>query len=670
MPVGGGDVRQLDSDGLAGIYELMLTIRESEARTVDLFMAGELQHGHVLPCLGQEAIPAGFSQVLQPTDYVVTGHRGAGHYIARGGDLNGLWAELYGKRTGVMKGRGGHMHLVDMKANTIAGNAIVGAQWVLGTGAGLAAKLEGTGRIVAVFGGEGSTNRGTFHEGLNLAAVKKLPVLFVCENNSWTLFNPASDVLPIANISDRAAAYGIPGVTVDGNDPLAVHEAAAELAARAREGKGPGLLECKTFKWTDSGSNLRMLPEEVEDWKASRDPVHLFRAKLEELGVVDAARDEAIRHRVGERLDAAIAFARASEDPSPEEGQDEVYSLVGVDSQSREKGIEQPAGRSMQYVEALRIALREEMVRDERVFVMGEGVGGLQDGIFNVTQGLQRQFGEWRVMDTPLSEAAIAGAGVGAAMFGQRPVAEIMFSNLLALCGDEIHNQAGKFFYTSGGQVRVPVVIRTSSWMRMVSGPHHCGVLDAWMLHTPGIKVVAPSCPADAYGLLKASIRDEDPVVFIEHSALYFQEGIVPEIEYLIPIGQADVKREGTDVSVITYGVLVNDALQAADDLAAEGLDVEVLDLRTLRPLDVQAILCSVEKTNRVVVAYEGYKTGGIGAEVSALIAEQAIDFLDGPVVRVAAPDVPHPHNAILVEAVTVDKDDILAGIRKAVGAT
>jgi pyruvate/2-oxoglutarate/acetoin dehydrogenase E1 component len=367
---------------------------------------------------------------------------------------------------------------------------------------------------------------------------------------------------------------------------------------------------------------------------------------------------------VEQKLDSAIAFARASEYPAPEEGLDEVYSVVSPDN-----GTTPPPDattKTMQYVEALREALREEMLRDERVFVMGEGVGGLQDGVFNVTRGLQKQFGEWRVMDTPLSEAAIAGAGVGAAMFGQRPVAEIMFNNLLALCGDEIHNQAGKWFYMSGGQVTVPLVIRTSSWMRMVSGPHHCGVLDAWMLSTPGIKVVAPSCPADAKGLLKASIRDDDPVVFIEHAALYYADGPVPEGDFLIPLGKADVKRQGRDVSVITYGALVGDALSAAEELAAEDIDVEVVDLRTLRPLDEETILDSAEKTGRVVVAYEGYRTGGVGAEISALIAEYAIDFLDGPVVRVAAPDVPHPHNAILVESVTVEKQNIIAGIKKA----
>lgn len=656
----------LSNQDLLDIYELMLTIRESEDRTVFLYKQGELQHGHVLPCLGQEAIPAAFSKVLKSTDYVVTGHRGAGHYIARGGDLDGLWAELYGKRTGVMKGRGGHMHLVDMRANTIAGNAIVGAQWVLGTGAGLAARLEGKDAIAAVFGGEGSTNRGTFHEGLNLAAVKRLPVIFVCEFNAYQLWNRASEILPIDDIAGRAASYGIPGVTVDGNDPLAVYEAAVELAARARAGQGPSLLECKTFKWTDSGSNLRLPKEESEYWQTHRDPVKLYRARLEELSVLDTAKDEEIRQRVAERLDQAITYARQSEYPAPEEGLDEVYSMPPADG--RNAGAPPTAMRSIQYVQALREALQEEMQRDASVFLLGEGIGGQQQGVFRVTQGLQQEFGEERVMETPLSEAAIAGAAVGAAIFGRRPVAEIMFNNLLALCGDEIHNQAGKFHYISGGQVKVPAVIRTSSWMRMVSGPHHCGVLDAWMLYSPGIKVVAPSSPVDAKGLLKASIRDDDPVVFIEHTALYYTEGPVPEGEYVIPIGKADIKRYGKDVSVITYGFLVNEALRAADELAAQGVAVEVVDLRSLKPLDVETILDSVMRTGRAVVACEGYKTGGVGAEIAATIGESAVDYLDGPIVRVASPDVPYPHNSRLLEVINVGKEDIIAGVRKALG--
>ncbi len=657
----------LDSATLLRIYETVLLIRESESRMVELYRQGEFK-GHVLPCLGQEAIPAAFSQVLGPDDYVVTGHRGGGHYIARGGDLNGLWAEYYHKATGVMRGRGGQMHLVDMAANTIAGNAIVGAQWVLGTGAGLAARMEGKGRIAAVFGGEGSTNRGTFHEGLNFSAVKKLPVIFVCEFNGYQMWNRAAEVLSVPDVAQRAAAYGIPGITVDGNDPVAVFEAASELAERARSGAGPALLECKTFKWTDSGANLRMPKEESDDWRLHHDPVKLFEARLLGEGVLDAADVEAIRARVAARLDAAIAFARRSPDPAPADGLDDVYATPLTRSAVSPAQPSARPTRTLKYLEALREALAEELARDERVFLLGEAIGGKQEGTFKVTAGLQSEFGPWRVMETPLSEAAIAGGAVGAAIFGQRPVAEIMFNNLLALVGDELHNQAGKFHYLSGGQISVPAVIRTASWMRVTSGPHHCGLLDAWLMNSPGLKVVAPSNPADAKGLLKASIRDDDPVVFLEHSALYFTEGPVPDGDFTVPLGVAAVARPGRDVSVITYGFLVSEALAAAETLAGEGIEVEVIDLRTLKPLDEATVLASVRKTGRAVVAYESAKTAGAGAEVAAVIAEQAIEYLEAPIIRVAAPDTPYPSNPILMREIVVDRDDIAAGIRDAIG--
>jgi len=319
------------------------------------------------------------------------------------------------------------------------------------------------------------------------------------------------------------------------------------------------------------------------------------------------------------------------------------------------------------YSNTIRDTLREELLRDEKVFLMGESIGGKQNGIYKVTMGLQEEFGELRVMETPISEAAIAGAAVGAAVFGMRPVAEIMFSNLLALCMDEIHNQAGKFRYVSGGQVKVPMVIRTPTWMRAVSGPHHCGLLDAWLIHSPGIKVVAPATPSDAKGLLKASIRDDDPVIFIEHTALYNVSGIVSEDDYEVPIGVAEVKREGNDVSIITYGILVHDALEAAELLQKEGISVEVLDLRSLKPLDSKKILESVKKTGRVVVAHEGPKIGGVGAEISAMIAEEAVDYLNSPIIRVAAPDAPQPANGILVNALAIDRNKIIKGVKKTI---
>jgi 2-oxoisovalerate dehydrogenase E1 component len=677
----------LDKTALLRLYETMLLIREAESRMVALYQRGEFK-GHVLPALGQEAIPAALSLVLRPTDYVVTGHRGGGHYIAHGGNLDGMFAEYYHKATGVMKGRGGQMHLLDREANVIAGNAIVGAQWVLGTGAALAARMEGGDRVAVIVGGEGSTNRGTFHEGINFAAVKKLPALYVVEFNGYQMWNPAAEILPVADLSERAKAYGIPGVTVDGNDPIAVLEAAEALIARARRGEGPALLECKTFKWTDSGTNRRLPKELAEEWMTQRDPVAMFRQRLVEQGALGEAEDVAVRARVTARVDRAVEFARASPDVSPTDGLDEVYAtrgthpaslpavIAGGDAGRGDPGRGNPAptdGKPTRYVDAIRDALAEELSRDPRVFVYGEAIGGEQQGIFKATAGLQEEFGPLRVMETPLSEAAIAGSAIGAAIFGMRPVAEIMFNNLLALVGDELHNQAGKFHYLSGGSITVPAVIRTASWMRVTSGPHHCGLLDAWLMNTPGIKVVSPATPADAKGLLKAAIRDANPVVFLEHSALYKTEGLVPEGDYIVPIGVANVVRKGRDVSIITYGFLVGESLAAAQMLEEAGLpdgpiDAEVVDLRTLKPLDKATVLASVRKTGRAVVAYEGTKYAGAGAEVAALIAEESIDWLEGPVVRVAMPDVPYPSNPTLLTEIMIDRHHIIAGVRRAMG--
>ncbi len=323
--------------------------------------------------------------------------------------------------------------------------------------------------------------------------------------------------------------------------------------------------------------------------------------------------------------------------------------------------------KSMKYIEALREGIREEMLRDDKVMLLGECIGKVHGGAFLVTKDFDEEFGYDRVMQTPLSEAAIAGACVGAAAMGLRPVGEIMFGSLMTLIVDEIHNQAGTLHYLSGGKIKCPMVMRTSNWMRLISGPHHCGNIDAMWVNSPGIKAVSPSCAADAKGLIKAAIRDDDPVIFLEFSPLYGLVGDVPEDDdYIVPIGKADIKREGTDVTVICYATTVGDALKAASDLEEEGISVEVLDLRTIIPYDKEAIKASVAKTGRVVIAYEGYKTGGVGAEISAFIAEECIEDLAGPIVWTACKDVPNPSNAVLLEGIKVDKSDVIAAIRKA----
>ena len=322
--------------------------------------------------------------------------------------------------------------------------------------------------------------------------------------------------------------------------------------------------------------------------------------------------------------------------------------------------------KRMKYIEALREGLREEMLRDDKVFLLGECIAGEHGGAFSVTKGFDGEFGTRRVMQSPLSEAAIAGACVGAAAMGMRPVGEIMFGSLMTLIVDEIHNQAGTLHYLSGGKIKCPMVMRTSNWMRLISGPHHCGNIDAMWMNSPGVKAVSPSCAADAKGLIKAAIRDDDPVVFMEFSPLYSLYGDVPDDpDYIVPIGKADIKREGADVTVICYATTVPDALEAAADLEKSGVGVEVLDLRTIIPYDKAAIKASVAKTGRVIIAYEGYKTGGVGAEIAAFIAEECIEDLLAPVLRVACKDVPNPSSAVLLEGIKVDKENIIEAIRK-----
>jgi len=306
------------------MYETLLLIRESEWKMVILFKKGDLT-GHVLPCLGQEAIPAGFSQVLKPEDLVVTGHRGAGHYIARGGDLKRLWAELYGRKDGILGGKGGQMHLADMSANIIAGNAIVGANWVLGCGAGFAAKQNNKGQMAAVFGGEASTNRGTFHEALNMASLKKLPIIFTIEFNNKQLWDNNDYVTSVIDIADRAKAHDMPGVNCDGNDPDSVYGAASVFAERARKGEGPSLLVCRTFKWIDSGSNQRQTDEEMNEGKAKYDPVKMYSKRLLDEGIISQSKDRELREKVTGLVEEAMEFGKNSPAPSVEDTYTNIY---------------------------------------------------------------------------------------------------------------------------------------------------------------------------------------------------------------------------------------------------------------------------------------------------------------------------------------------------------
>jgi 2-oxoisovalerate dehydrogenase E1 component len=648
------DIRTLER-----LYQVMVRIRRFDEKTAELFNAG-LVKGTAHSYVGQEAVAAGACLHLTPEDSVISNHRGHGHCIAKGARLDLMMAELMGRESGYCRGLGGSMHIAALDLNILGANGIVAAGVPIGAGAALAAKLRGTDRVVLTFFGDGGANQGVVHETMNLAAVWTLPFIFVCENNKYALSTDQSRTTAGEGVAARARAYGIPAATVDGNDVLAVSDAVADAVARARRGEGPSCVEAVTYRW--GGHSMRAnLPEyrtkeEELEWMA-RDPIARVERRLIEGGSSDLELKE-LRLKVEGELEAAVAYAVESPEPTVEMMEAAVYAphIRATEPASR-------AGREMTYVEALNAALHAEMARDERVFLMGEDVG-LIGGIFGVSRGLRERFGEGRVRDTPISEPSFVGMGVGAAVAGMRPIVEIQIWDFVAMTMDQIVNQAAKIRYMLGGRATVPLVIRGPQGGGIRLAAQHSQSLEAWFVHVPGLVVVAPSTPYDAKGLLATAIRDDNPVIFLEHKMLYPTKGPVPDGEYLIPFGKADVKRPGTDVTVVATQMMVQRALGAAQDLESDGVSVEVIDPRTLVPLDEEAILESVRKTHRLVIIHEAVKRGGWGAEVAALVSERALDELDAPIVRLGARNVPMPYNDRLEQATIPSREDIAAAVR------
>jgi 2-oxoisovalerate dehydrogenase E1 component len=652
---------KLSGKRLESLYTTMVKIRRFDERTVELFQQG-LVKGTAHSYVGEEAVATGACANLREDDYIVGTHRGHGHCIAKGARVDRMMAELMGRADGYCQGLGGSMHIAALDLNILGCNGIVAAGLPIGTGAALANRLHKTDRVVIAFFGDGGANQGVVHESMNLATVWRLPIVFLCENNQYALSTASTRTTAGESIAGRAAAYGIPGVRVDGNDVLAVYEAVRAAVERARRGDGPSLVEALTYRW--GGHSMRAnLPdyrtrEEEREWM-ERDPVARFRHELVDTRrATTPMRLKELEESVEVELDHAVEFGRASAEPTVELMEASVYAP--------HQAVTEPADRSgpeRTMAEALNQALYAELEGDARVFVMGEDVG-LIGGIFQVTRGLREKFGEDRVRDTPISEATFVGAGVGAAIAGLRPVVEIQIWDFIAMTMDQVVNQAAKFRFMLGGRPTVPLVIRGPQGGGIRLAAQHSQSLEAWFAHVPGLVVVAPSTPYDAKGLLISAIRDDNPVIFLEHKALYATRGPVPDATYAIPLGRADVKRVGSDVTVVATQVMVGRALAAAADLDKEGVSVEVIDPRTLVPLDEGMILASVAKTHRLVIAHEAVKRGGFGAEIAALVAEKAMDELDAPIARVGARSVPMPYNDALERATIPSVDDIVTAIR------
>jgi pyruvate/2-oxoglutarate/acetoin dehydrogenase E1 component/TPP-dependent pyruvate/acetoin dehydrogenase alpha subunit len=678
-----GAPTELDKAELLDMLRRMWEIRIFENTVYDLLGQNIIKGASHLYA-GEEAVAVGAVQALRDDDLITSTHRGHGHCHARGDSLatgaeakqehlNKMMAELCGRATGYCGGRGGSMHIADVEKGNLGATGIVGGNIPVATGAGLSMKLQKLDRCVVCFFGDGATNTGNFHESLNLASAWHLPVVYVVENNLYGMSVPFDKVSPLPDIAARAAAYDMPGIVLDGMDPIAVYEGVSAALDRARRGDGPTLIECKTYRWyghSRSDPRVYRSKEEEQSWR-DRDPIPTFANRLVELEVATRAEVDAVEAAADKAVEAATEFALASPWPDPAEVEKDVYVLapptigeIEAEKRLRERVRSDATMRKQPYWEAIRDALREEMLRDSGVFVMGEDVG-LYGGAYGATRGLAAEFGDQRVFDTPISEALIGGMAVGAAMTGLRPVAELMYVDFTPLAMDQIANQGAKNRYMFGGKTRVPMVIRTEGGAGRSIAAHHSQSLEALWTHFPGIYVVMPATPYDAKGLLKTAIRDDNPIMFIEHKMLYGVQGPVPEEDYAIPLGVADVKREGSDVTLISYSRMVLRCLEAAEKLAEEGISVEVIDLRSLKPLDMETVVASVRKTGHVVGVTEAYKTGSFISELLVLINESAFDWLDAPMVRVAAADVPVPMAETLEDAAIPSTEAIIAGVRR-----
>ena len=649
----------VDTDRLLAQYRAMLRIRRFEEQVAVLYREG-LIPGFVHLCVGQEATAVGACWPLTTADRITSTHRGHGHCLAKGLDMTAMFAELFGREDGTCKGRGGSMHIADPSLGVLGANGIVGAGLPIAAGSGLASAVTGDRTVTVAFFGDGAVATGAFHEAVNLAAVWRLPVVFFCEDNHWAEFSPAEAQHPVPVI-DRCAAYGVEGFAVDGNDVAAVAALMDDLTGRARTGEGPFLVVADTWRVRGhyEGDPQRYRSVTETDARQDEDPLRIAEHRLRGEGV-----SEAVLAAIDEEVIAEIAAAVAEAEKAPEPDSADLFDFVAAARPAMPELNVAPDAEPFRMMDAVHDALEHELEHDPSVVVAGIDVAA--GNVFGLTRGLKERFPA-RVLDTPISETAIVGAAVGAAMAGLRPVVEIMYLDFVGVCLDQILNQAAKLRFMTGGRAGVPLTIRTQFGAGRSSGSQHSQSLEALLAHIPGLTVVMPSTPADTYGLLRAAIRDPNPVIVIEHRGLYGAKGPRPDADHLVPLGKAAVVRPGSHATVVAVSRMVLVALEAADELADDGIDLEVIDLRTVAPLDRATVLASVERTGRLLVAHEAVRDFGIGAELAALAAEEAFWHLDAPVARVGAPATPPPYAPSLEQVWLPDRHRLVDAARRLV---
>ena len=649
---------------LLDLYREMQKIRRCEEHLARAHQRG-LIHGACHTYVGEEAIAVGVCAHLGIEDVVFSTHRGHGHALAKGVTPRALVAELFGRETGCSRGRGGSMHLFSPEVGMMGTSGIVGPCILQAAGAGYSFQLLGSRQVGVAFFGDGAVNNGAFHEGLNMAGIWKLPVLFICENNGFATEVPFSYSSGSPSVAARAASYGLPGVEVDGNDVLAVSQAAAEAVERARNGEGATLIECKTYRTRPHAEGMGDFSyrtrEEVELWK-TRCPIARFARWLVENGHASESDLRHLDNEVEAEILEAIRHGEQSPWPDPSTAADHVYAEVKATRQIQTPPPD-PGTRETTFIKATLEALTDQMEKNSRIFVMGEGIGK-RGGNFATTTGLHDRFGPVRLRDTPISERGFVGMAAGSAMTGTRPVVDFMFADFVLDAVGEILNQIAKVQYMSSGRLKMPVLLRGCIGIGNSAATHHSGNYSSMYAHFPGLRVVVPSSPYDAKGLLTHALKVDDPVLFLEHRGVLALRGVVPEQSYEIEFGQAAVVRSGSDVTVVALAFMVHQTLKACEILSREGISVEVIDPRTIAPLDMETIRDSVRKTGRLLIVDETFAPFGLGAEVAAQVLDLGFDDLDAPIRRLNGVHTPTPYSPPLEAAIVPNPESIARAVR------
>ena len=629
------DRKNYSDETLLKLYESLLVPRRIEEKMLILLRQGRISKW--FSGWGQEAISIGAVNALASDEFILPMHRNLGIFTGKNMPLERLFAQFQGKELGFTKGRDRSFHFGSIEHHVVGMISHLGPQLALADGIGLAHKLANEKKVTLVFSGDGASSEGDFHEGLNVAAVWKLPVIFVVEHNGYGLSTPSEEQFAFQYFTEKGPGYGMEAVRIQGNNVLEVYDTILRLAEDLRENPRPVLVEAITFRMRghEEASGTKYVPKfMMEEW-GQLDPVDRYEDYLISIGVLNEALKETLNTKVKTQINDAleIAFAEEAVEAQVEKELGDVYAPWTQSVQAPG-----PAQTDKRFIDAISDGLRQSMEKYPNLVLMGQDIGDY-GGVFKITDGFKAQFGGDRVRNTPLCESAIIGAGLGLSIKGYKAMVEMQFADFVSVGFNQIVNNLAKIHYRWGQNA--DVVIRMPTGAGTAAGPFHSQSNEAWFFHTPGLKIVYPSNPQDAKGLLNAALEDPNPYLYFEHKLLYRSiSGPVPDNYYTVEIGKAALAATGTQVSIITYGMGVHWATKAVEEL---GISADILDLRTLLPWDQEAVAATVKKTGKVIFLHEDTLTGGIGAEICAWISEHCFSSLDAPVMREASLDTPVP---------------------------